>query len=426
VRKYLIGVLLFFLSLAVLKGDTAAVSVEAEQDADDMVASRQEQIEKEREQKARHLIPAAPSRAELLFTKYEFPLTALLATPSPGLRPKFSSSAPDWGGLVLGSGFSLGPEYYRPDLAKGNVYFRTSAIGTTKLNYLFDAQLRFPQVANNRLTFDFLGRYKAERSINYYGEGPDSQKGNRTDYSKESTEFDFLVGWKPTLRHLQMGVRGGLLLVNVGPGINDALASTESVFGPAEAPGIDQQTNFWWGGPFVRFDTTNRPNMPTSGSVIEASFDYYDDYVFNTYSFRLLNVNLQKYFPFFNEKRVIALRATTAISFANPNQLVPFYLQQTVGGPDDLRGFRLFRFTDYNNLVLNGEYRWEIFPALDMALFTDSGKVFNQPGDFKFSDLEVDGGFGFRFKSRDSVVMRLDVGFSHEGFQIWFRYSGVY
>ena len=61
-----------------------------------------------------------------------------------------------------------------------------------------------------------------------------------------------------------------------------------------------------------------------------------------------------------------------------------------------------------------------------MALFADGGKVFHRPGELNLSHLEGDGGFGFRFKSRDSVVMRLDFGFSREGFRVWFRFANVY
>jgi hypothetical protein len=33
---------------------------------------------------------------------------------------------------------------------------------------------------------------------------------------------------------------------------------------------------------------------------------------------------------------------------ADAGSVVPFYVQPTLGGPDDLRGFRRFRFRDDN------------------------------------------------------------------------------
>ena len=54
---------------------------------------------------------------------------------------------------------------------------------------------------------------------------------------------------------------------------------------------------------------------------------------------------------------------------------VPFYLMPTLGGNDSLRGFRNYRFRGPHALLLQAEYRWEIWSGLDAALFYDAGKV---------------------------------------------------
>jgi hypothetical protein len=412
-------------SLAVALLFLARLPVSAQENSGGML-SRSAQIEQERQKKAAQLEPDKPDRVERAFIKGKRVLDLILVSPPAGIRPKFSSSAPGWGSLVLGSGFSVGPEYYRPDLAKGEMVFRASVIGTTKHNYLFDSQLTFPRAAGNRMIFDLLGRYKAERSINYYGPGAKSEKGSRTNYSRESSEVNARAGWKPFVRHLQVGVTAGLLLIHIGPGIAAGIAPTQQVFGPQAAPGIGQPSDYLWGGLYADFDSTDFPNLPRKGSRVRAGYDYYKNRDLGAYSFRLLRGSIEQYVPFFNQKRILALRARMAISYASPGQGVPFYLQQTIGGPDDLRGFRVFRFTDNNSLALNAEYRWEVAPALEMALFADGGKVFRRPGELNFNHVEGAGGFGFRFKSRDSVAMRLDFGFSREGFQVWFRFSDIY
>ena len=43
--------------------------------------------------------------------------------------------------------------------------------------------------------------------------------------------------------------------------------------------------------------------------------------------------------------------------------------------PTICAGFRRFRFRDRNLLLLQAEYRWEIFTAVDGAIFYDAGKV---------------------------------------------------
>jgi hypothetical protein len=57
-----------------------------------------------------------------------------------------------------------------------------------------------------------------------------------------------------------------------------------------------------------------------------------------------------------------------------------------------------------------------------MAVFADAGKVFQRWEQWNFHNLESDVGFSVRFKGRaGGPALSLDTGFSHEGFQIWFR-----
>jgi outer membrane protein assembly factor BamA len=147
----------------------------------------------------------------------------------------------------------------------------------------------------------------------------------------------------------------------------------------------------------------------------------------NRYSFRRLDLEVQQYVPLFQGRRVIALRVASAMAFANgAGQTVPFYLQPRLGGSDDLRGFRPYRFHDSNRIVANIEYRWETFAGLDMALFLDAGKVVPVRSQINFHDLERTAGFGFRFNGNDSVFLRIDFGFSREGFQFWFKFSNPF
>jgi outer membrane protein assembly factor BamA len=106
---------------------------------------------------------------------------------------------------------------------------------------------------------------------------------------------------------------------------------------------------------------------------------------------------------------------------------VPFYFQRTLGGPDDLRGFRRFRFRDRNLLLLQAEYRWEIFTAVDGAIFYDTGKVASRPGDLTLQDLESDYGIGFRFGTRNGVFLRVEGAFGSSGGKHFiFRFGHVF
>jgi outer membrane protein assembly factor BamA len=223
-----------------------------------------------------------------------------------------------------------------------------------------------------------------------------------------------------------MGVTGGYLQINVGPGIDERYASTEQVFSPLQAPGINRQANFLRGGPFIQFDYRDHPANPHRGGNYLASYIYYDDRTLGLHAHKKLTAEAQQFIPFFNEKRVIAVRAKTQLSYRNPGQVIPFYIQPVLGGADDLRGFRPFRFYDNNLMVMNAEYRWEVNTGLDMAVFGDAGKVFHRHAELNFANLETSAGFGLRFKSRRAVFMRWDIGFSREGFQVWVKFNPVY
>jgi outer membrane protein assembly factor BamA len=128
-----------------------------------------------------------------------------------------------------------------------------------------------------------------------------------------------------------------------------------------------------------------------------------------------VDVDLQQYVPLLRDRRVLALRAAVSTSDADAGQEVPFYYQRTLGGPDDLRGFRRFRFRDRNSILLQAEYRWEIFTAVDGAIFYDAGKVASRREDLSLSDLESDYGIGFRFGTRNGVFLRVEGAFGSSG-----------
>lgn len=387
-------------------------------------ASRADEIREARRAKQPSLRPDGPDQIERTFIRVQ-DLAEKFTSTDAGLRLKLSSSVPGWGGLITGSGFSVGTEFYRPDLAGGEVAVRASAVGTTKFSYLFDTQLTLPRLAGDTVSVDTLARYKSERSVDYYGPGPDSPKTDRTNYGKETSEIGLNVGVKAT-RHLMLGAIGGSTWFNVGPGRSQRISSTEEIFDPSRAPGVQLQTDFLRAGVYAEFDSRNKPYLPGRGTQLRARYEAWHDRNSFGYSFNTLRVEARQAIPFLNEKRVIALRARTVLTYAHAADAVPFYLQPTIGGPEDLRGFRSLRFTDNNSLLLNGEYRWEVAPPIEMAVFADAGKVFPRPGQLNFTNLETAGGFGIRIKTRTAVAARLDTAFSREGLHIWLRFSDVY
>ncbi len=383
------------------------------------VPSRANEIEAARREKMQKLHPEVPARAEqaLIYFK-EHKVLERTTSGIAGFRVKF-------GGVVSGGGFAVGPEYLRRDLADGNLIFRTAAQASIRKYQRYDLQFTAPHFARNKMFFDFFSVYHNYPGINYYGPGPDSKRTSRTDFRLEDTSIDGAVGVQP-LPHLKLGVSGGYLFVNVGPGGDSRFASAEQVFTPAQAPGIDRQSNFVRYGVFAQIDYRDRPGEPRRGGNYLAQFDRYVDQSLGLHSFERLHLELAQYIPFFNERRVIVLRGKSVLTNADAGNTVPFYLQPVLGGSEDLRGFRAFRFYDNNLIVVNGEYRWEVFSGLEMALFADAGKVFPRRSEWNFHRLEAAGGVGWRFHVSNNVFLRIDIGFSHEGGQVWVKFGDIF
>ena len=380
-------------------------------------ATRVQEIEMQRQKKATSLSPDIPPKGEGVVKSVQHVADKIFGGWN-GLHLVV-------GGMYPRSGFAFGPEYLLPDIAGGRVVFRTSARTSFKKYEKADMELAFPRLANDHAFVTLLGVYRNYPSVDYYGPGNNSAKTGRSNYRLEDTAADLTAGIR-ALRFVRLGVTGGYLAVNIGPGQDDRIASADRTYTEAQAPGIQHQSDYLRGGPFLEFDYRDRPGDPHSGGYYSGRFMYYDDEGLNIYNFWRFVGTVEQYVPFLNQKRVIVLRGKTELSYRNGETPIPFYLQPTLGGSEDLRGFRVFRYYGDNSLLLQGEYRWEVMTGLDMALFVDSGKVFQSKSNLNFSQMHTDAGFGLRFSNKSSVIMRWDVGFSREGFEVWIKFGNVF
>jgi len=376
-------------------------------------------IKAEREKKAADLRPDEPARAEAFMNKYlNRNATQKLTIGAYGLSLKI-------GGAATGQGFALGPQYLRQDLRRGNVSLLTNYQITDSASTRGEFTLALPRLANERMYLDFSARRHNYNRIDYYGPGPDSEKDGRTNYRYEDMAFDSRF-WVNLGRSFFAGPSAGAVMVNVGPGKNEDVSSTEEVYTPEQAPGIDRQTDFLRFGAVAGFDWRDSPLGARQGGVYGAVYDYYKDTGIKKHDFHMLKLRAEQYLPYHNKRRVIALRAQTILTWARSGQVVPFYFQPVLGGSEELRGYRSYRFYGDNALMMNAEYRWEVFSGMDAAVFADAGKVFQDKAKLNFKDLESDVGFGFRFNVRNATFLRLDFGFSDEGFMFWMKFNDVF
>ncbi len=119
--------------------------------------------------------------------------------------------------------------------------------------------------------------------------------------------------------------------------------------------------------------------------------------------------------PFLPFDRRLALRARLERTSAPGDDAVPFYELSTLGGPEDLRGYRYDRFRDQGSLLLTAEYRYPIFNAFDAVLFADAGQVFDAFDEIGIGRFHTDFGGGFQIYGGQGIAARLEVAFKPDG-----------
>jgi outer membrane translocation and assembly module TamA len=216
-------------------------------------------------------------------------------------------------------------------------------------------------------------------------------------------------------RRLRFEGSASLLNLRIGPG--ERSPSIESFFSPGEAPGLARQPEFYVYRGSVQLDLRDR-ELPAVGALLEAGVERYDDHTLGQFDFTRLYGEVQLQVPLGYRNRRLALRLRTSHDSPDRGHEVPFYLMETVGGAKTIRGFAEYRFRDRRNLLLNVEYRWEVWSYVDAAVFADFGKAFRDDDDLDLSDLQRGYGFGIRMHFPNLDVVRFDVARSREGIKL--------
>jgi len=220
-----------------------------------------------------------------------------------------------------------------------------------------DAALHLSHPAGGRI---FAEGYASRRDYpqeRFFGVGPDSQRGNMTDYLVLTNTVGGRAGVRPASPIL---VGGGLdyLKPYIGDGGSSTIPSISSAFNDTTAPGLSAQPTFIRPFAFVEVDY-RQPKNARKGGLYRVDFSHYEDRDLNAFSFNRVDIDLEQAFSILAERRVFTVRAAMTTTDVNAVQQVPFYLMPTLGGNDTLRGFREYRFRGPHSLLLQGEYRFD-------------------------------------------------------------------
>lgn len=362
--------------------------------------TRAEALAREREEKSKQLEPPETSGLErTLLTLENRRLFERILNPAEGFYPKI-------GNITPGSGFAVGPGYRFPRVFSDEVHFSTYAQLSVQGYWMIDARLTMPDLGGGRVFADVHGRRYAYPEEDFFGLGPRSLREAHTTYDLRSTDV------------------GGLAGVRLTPWLS--LGSGLELLTPRIA-GLPDQPNFVRADASAEINTRLPRANPRQGYRYALGYQHFEALGDSARDFHRLEADVQQYISLYKNRRVLALHALASVSDPTNDQDVPFYYQKTLGGPDDLRGFRQFRFRDRHMILLQAEYRWEIFTAVDGAIFYDAGKVASRIEDLNFADLESDYGIGFRFGTANGVFLRVEGAFgSSGGAHFILRYGHVF
>jgi hypothetical protein len=378
--------------------------------------TRAEALQREREQKQREVEPYEQNPVERGMILAERRIIPLLNRD--GIYARMGS-------LTTGSGFAYGAGYRDRSLVRGRGKLDLWAAGSMKQYWALEARGGHPLTPDDRVTVEGHVRRFASPDEEFFGIGPDSQRTDQVAYDLGGTvaggdvnvALDRHVSFSggiQDLRYTAEGVDGG------------SLRSIEQVFDRASAPGLGVSHRLTVTTANFTYDY-RQPINARKGGWYRLDVSRYDDRARDVANFTRVDVDLRQYVSFLSERRVLAGRAVISTTDADAGDVIPYFLLPALGGNDSLRGFRAYRFRGPHSLLLQGEYRFEVWSGFDAALFADAGKVAMRREDLNFSDLERDFGIGFRFNTDAGIVARVDIAFgSSDGKHLHVVFGGIF
>jgi len=351
--------------------------------------------------------------------------------------------------IAVGSRTAVGLRLWQPDIGGSRLDLHASAFYSSAGYQYYDVQFgRVPHDGaalplratdgtdlyeigarsgdwSRELTIYGSLQYRRYTELEYFGSGPDSNADDHSAFLAEGPLAELVAGYQFS-PSLALRVRAGIFQPEVGPGEDALLPPVGNLFDDVAAPGLESQPDFVTAGARLVLDLRDVPGAPHAGAFVSLHYARFDGREDDAYDFDRLSFDARGYVPLGARQRVLALRAYGNFDRASGDARVPFYLQQSLGGTQSLRGFQHFRFRGDELVLFQAEYRWEASPAVELAAFVDAGAVAATGGSVNLDDLETDWGLGLRLKNWRTVFLRFEVARSDEATRFVFNTNAVF
>lgn len=314
-------------------------------------------------------------------------------------------------GIKGGLGFRLNSLFGASDRFTVKSYYSTHDYQSLQMKY------RAADFPVKSASFYFESRYTKRPWESFHGISMDSNTDDEVSYTPEKF---FLFGRieRKLGSRTAISLSGGYTSTNIFDGEkDDRVGDIDSIqvlfdlhsdyFRPTRYLTVGTGVELSW------LDSKGQPSQGTSIGL-EASYNHGVGRS-SDLKFLRLRGEIDRFFNIW-KKRIIALRITAERhdNVANERS-TPFYLLSSLGGNENLRGYRENRFVDNDFVTATIEYRWPIWKVIDAYLFLDEGRTFgNVPDEFTLDGWRYSYGGGLRVWNNDGVTLVVGLGRSEE------------
>jgi hypothetical protein len=327
-------------------------------------------------------------------------------------------------GVTAGIGFK--PKVWRTPKMIKSLQARASA--SQHKYWAADGSYAWQNFIGREWRVEPYARFRSMKRLNYFGIG-DAEPTDE-DEPANFAMLDRRVGAYAYIRPhglFAIGGRSEGLWPRTSPGQNPDLQSVDQVFPPAALPGFMENTNYLYMGAFANLNYPYvRSEQPRRGGDYGASFGVFHDTSGTGNSFKRFELEGRERFPIAGPDRQLTLHGRLSSSFASSGQQVPFYLMDTLGGADNLRGFKesiiggdeatstlrsfeSFRFRDRATAFVQIDFRQRVWSQIFITFFADAGAVAADFGGLGAANWHEGVGMGLSIYRTNALAIRAEV-----------------
>jgi hypothetical protein len=321
--------------------------------------------------------------------------------------------------IVPGGGYAVGPTFSEL-FNRGKWQRELDATGVGSTRAFWEAGTKFyashdkfgaNNSARDRFSYEIYANARGLPLMPFYGLGPDTSKASLVDFRQRDeaaggTVFNPFSAW--------FAAGGGIesLWNDVGGVTDQGRISITPAFNESTAPGLASQPNL------LHYQFFGEPRR-TRGKFqfdYKAAYHFYQDHDTGHYSFQRFQVDGTHVFhPTGRGEDILTIRDRLSLSNTNGSSVVPFYLQETLGGTDidgntTLRGFADFRFRAPDLALIQVEYDQRVWGPLGLLGFYDVGQVAVKASDLRFAHMRQSFGFGLSVWAGNRAVFKVYIG----------------